>query len=87
MKDLQNIFPEIDRHSQEGSQMQHDIEKDWGFLDSKEGLEKNKVPWTADGQKFRYSLNDSQKDGLKDVNLRAPLSNVLRAVESMFPSL
>ena len=44
MKDLQNIFPEINHHSEEGSQMQHDIEKDWGLLDSKEVLEKNKVP-------------------------------------------
>ena len=44
MKDLQNIFPEINHHSKEGSYVKHDIEKDRGFLHSKEGLEKNEVP-------------------------------------------
>ena len=44
MKNLQNIFPEIDHHSKEGSQVKHDIEEDWGFLHSKEGLEENEVP-------------------------------------------
>ena len=53
--------------------MQHDIEKDWGLVDSKEGLEKNKVPRTADGQKFRYSLNDSEKDSLVYIDLYSPL--------------
>jgi len=43
MKDLQNIFPEINHHSKEGSYVKHDIEEDWRFLYSKEGLEKNEV--------------------------------------------
>ena len=44
MKDLQNIFPEINHHSKESSQVKHDIEEDCRFLDAKEGLEENEVP-------------------------------------------
>ena len=52
--------------------MQHDIEKDGGLVNSKEGLEKNKVSRTADGQKFRYSLNDSEKNGLENTDFSPP---------------
>jgi len=44
MKDLQNISPEINHHSKEGSQVKHDIEEDRGFFHYKEILEKNEVP-------------------------------------------
>jgi hypothetical protein len=43
MKDFQNIFPEIDNHSKEGPYVKHDIEEDWRFLDSQEGLKKNEM--------------------------------------------
>jgi len=31
-------------------------------------LKKDKMSGTADGQEFRYSLNDTQKDGLSNTN-------------------
>lgn len=52
--------------------MQHDIEKDGGLVNSKEGLEKNKVSRTADRQKFRYSLYDSEKNSLKNTDFSPP---------------
>jgi len=73
MKNLQNISPEIDHHSKEGSQVKHDIEEDWGFLHSKEGLEENEMTGTTDGKEFCYSLNNTEEDSLKEINLRTPL--------------
>jgi hypothetical protein len=53
--------------------VKHDIEEDWGFLHSKEGLEENEVTRTADRKKFCYPLNNPEEDGLKEINLRTPL--------------
>ena len=72
MKNLQDIFPEIDQHCEEGSQVEHDIEEDGRFPHAKEGLEENEMSGTADRQKFRYPLNDSEKNGLADINREAP---------------
>jgi hypothetical protein len=44
--------------------MEHDIEEDQGFLQPEKGLEKDQMARTADRQKFRQPLNDSEKDGL-----------------------
>ncbi len=50
--------------------MKHDIEEDRWFFDSKQGLEKDKVPGTTDGEKFRDPLNYPEKDGLEDINFK-----------------
>ncbi len=52
--------------------MKHDIKEDGWFFDSKQGLEKDKVPGTTDGEEFRDSLNDPQGDGLKDIDVNTP---------------
>jgi hypothetical protein len=61
--------------------VKHDIEENRGLPQAKEGLEENEMPGTADRQKFRYPLNDSKKDGLAEINLSTPLSNVPRGPE------
>jgi hypothetical protein len=53
--------------------VKHDIEEDWGFLHSKEGLEEDEMTGTTDGKEFCYSLNNTEEDGLKEINLRTPL--------------
>ena len=44
--------------------MKHDIEEDRRFFHFEEGLKENEMPGAADGEKLRYSLNDSEKNGL-----------------------
>ena len=53
--------------------MKHDIEEDWGFLHSKEGLEENEMAGTTDGEEFCYSLNNTEEDSLEDIDFDAPL--------------
>jgi hypothetical protein len=53
--------------------MKHHIEEDGWFFYPEQGLKENKVPGATDGKKFRDPLNDSEKDGLEDINFKAPL--------------
>jgi len=48
------------------------------FPEPEEGLKKDEVAGAADGQKLREPLNDTQEDGLWDVDTNTPLrmSNV-----------
>jgi len=52
--------------------MEHDIKEDRRFLQSKQGLKQDKVARTADGQKFRQSLNNAKEYGLEDVDFDTP---------------
>jgi hypothetical protein len=39
-------------------------------------LKENEMPRTANGQKLRYSLHDTEKDSLKNSNFCPPYSTV-----------
>ena len=53
--------------------MKHDIEEDWGFFHFEKGLKENEMPRAANGQKLRYSLNDTEEDSLEYIDLCSPL--------------
>lgn len=78
LSDLPNIFPKIDHHCEKGPEMEHDIEKDGRFFHTEKGLEEDEVARTADGQKFGHTLYESKKNGLKDIDFRAPLTSNFR---------
>jgi len=52
--------------------MEHYIEENRRLLQFHEGLKKNEVSRTADGQELRYPLYNTQKDGLKKINKKSP---------------
>ncbi len=62
--------------------MEHDIEEELGFLHSEEGLEKDEMAGTADGQKFGETLNNAKEDSLWNIdfmlleNVKSQSSNV-----------
>ena len=53
--------------------MKHDIEENLGLIHPQKGLEKDQMPGAADRNKFRDSLNNSEKNGLKNIDLISPL--------------
>ena len=48
--------------------MEHHIEEELGFFHPEEGLEEDKMAGTADGQKFGQPLNNSEEDGLWNID-------------------
>jgi hypothetical protein len=55
--------------------VEHDIEEDLRLFHPKYGLEKDEMPGTADGQEFGYSLNNTEENGLTDINFKTPLKS------------
>ncbi len=59
---LTDFLPEDNDHRQQGSQMNANIKKELRFFQSEKMLENYQMTGTADGQKFRQPLNNSQYD-------------------------
>jgi hypothetical protein len=78
MNDATDIPSKIENHCEEGSEVEHDVKEELRFFHPEEGLKKNEVTGATDGKKLRQPLNDSQQDGLRDIN---------RCLRKNFPSL
>ncbi len=53
--------------------MKHNIEEDLRLFHPKEGLKKDEVSGTADRNEFCQPLNDSEKNGLCNIDFSTPL--------------
>jgi hypothetical protein len=52
--------------------VKHDVEEDGRLPNPEQGLEEDKVTGAADRKKLRQPLNNTEKNGLEDTNLKSP---------------
>jgi hypothetical protein len=63
--------------------MEHHIKKERRLLHTQETLEKDEMTGTANRQEFCQALNDSEKNGLKKINMKSP-SLPVQVIDSKF---